>query len=357
MADRGVDARAIDAKIDQQVLANEEAVTIRTENLVALNHPREPDKSTNACSKAPAQKPKKKINPFGDAKPREVVLANKGVDYRSVDKRLDRKIAAEHLTPEQEAEAEIIRLALIQAEDAYWDANEKEIPEEALRLEMEAKRKELHDLLERFQEINLKKKREDSSSSISTSTSRCKAGNQEDQQLLEDEGSSLDRVELDKEEEESNETSRDDAPDEKVEYHFQGRTSEHHDRETSYQERDQSSSYQSRQEYHGGDARRYSNVERPWYANRSRYADGGDEIRSGHHRGGRGGGYYRGGWGRGGRGRRYGSRGDGGSDDRYSRGGYAGYGGHSRSHGRQYDDNNDEYEHRSQRREHWALMD
>lgn len=184
LADKGIDAKEVDSKIEQQVLEKE--VVIHTENLVALNHPGGPARSTStspyatktAQTQNPTKQKKKKINPFGDAKPREIVLANKGVDYRNVDKILDRKIAAEHLTHEQDAEAESIRLALSKAEDAYWDANEKELPEEDLRLDMEAKRKELHDLLEKFQEINLRKKREESSSS-STSTSTDKVDKKE----------------------------------------------------------------------------------------------------------------------------------------------------------------------------------
>ena len=366
LADKGIDAKEMDTKIEQQVLEKE--VAIHTENLVALNHPGEPAKSTTTCTSPYATKPaqnqnpttqkKKKINPFGDAKPREIVLANKGVDYRNVDKILDRKIAAEHLTPEQDAEAEIIRLALTQAEDAFWEANEKELPEEELRLDMEAKRKELHDLLEKFQEINLRKKREESSSSstsapTSASTSTDNVDNKE---------ASTTRAEPSKGKKEcvDDEATGEGTNDEKVEYHFQGRTGGYHDRPTTYQQQDRSSSYyrsspprnqsQSREEYHGGDARRYGNVERPWYASRNRYVDG-DESRSGYTysgSGGRGGGYYRGGKGRGGRGRCYGGRGGRGSGGRLShgRGGYAGYGGYSR-----------EYDYRSQRREHWALMD
>ena len=351
LADKGIDAKEMDTKIEEQAVMEKE-VAIRTENLVALNH--QGEESAKSTSAQNSTKKKKKINPFGDAKPREIVLANKGVDYRSVDKIVDRKIAAEHLTPEQDAEAEVIRIALSEAEDAYWDANEKELPEEDLRLGMEAKRKELHDLLEKFKLINLKKKREESSS-FSSSTSAPTSPVVDDKADNHGEEESSTRAESSKEEKEcvDNETAREGTTDEKVEYHFQGRTggSMCHDRQTTYQHQDRSQS-QPYEEYRGGDARRYSNVERPWYAGRDRYASEGEYSSSG----GRGGGYYRGGRGRGGRGRRYGAGGVG-SRRSYGRGGYAGYGGHSRSHGRQYQyDDNDEYDNRSQRREHWALI-
>lgn len=47
------------------------------------------------------EKPKPKVNPFGDAKPREVLLQEKGVDYRKIDLELERRRLGR---PETEAE-------------------------------------------------------------------------------------------------------------------------------------------------------------------------------------------------------------------------------------------------------------
>ena len=290
-----------------------------TANLVTQNHPTTPAVPAKPPFTTTHTNPKKKkIDPFGSARPREVVLANKGIDYRRVDKLVDRKIAAERLTPEQDAEAEIIRLALTKAEDSYWDANEQELPEEELRLEMESKRKELHDLLEKFQEMNLQKqKREESSAS-------------------------------------RKEATKDGVDDnEKAKYNFQGRTRGY--QETSYR-RSSPSPNEKREEYHGGDARRYNNAEHPSHASQNRDGDeeGGcirpryesSRYNSCNYTGGRGY-HHQGGRGRGGRGRRGGGRG--------SRG-QGGYVGHGVSYGRRYYDH-DEYKHRCERTEHWALMD
>ena len=353
LSDKGIDARVIDAEIDK---------VVQTQNLVALNHPGESaentntvpsDKHTTISTVSTRIQQKKKIDPFGEAKPREVVLASKGVDYRTVDKLVDRKMAAEHLTPEQEAEAEIIRLKLTQAENAYWGANENELPEEELRLDMETKRKELHDLLFKFQEMNLSCQGVDGGFSAKAELSRKEQGSVKAKAV------------------------KDEANDQKVEYHFQGRDRENdqrEDRSSSYRQRSPPRN-QRREEYHGGDARRYNYVERPWYASQKRYGDGENDysqpkhghgrIRSGYDGrgrgnggGGGGGGYYRGG-----RGRRYG-RGGGPTCDRYSRGsglgGDAGYGDHSRSYGRRFDDNDDDGRgdgRCSEGREHWALVD
>lgn len=198
LAGKGVDAKAVDERIDRRACGDEEHVfsghcdnkhdghdngrfTItaapgetrrrRRHGTKNVSHNKNPNYHPAAVLKpkaslrpslpARANKPKAaKVNPFGDARPREEVLAKHGVDYRNVDRRVDRKIEAEHLTEEQEAQAEVIRLELSKAEAVYWDANENEMPEKALQLAMEQKRRELHDLLEHFQENNLRERQQ-----------------------------------------------------------------------------------------------------------------------------------------------------------------------------------------------------
>ncbi|KAI3696478.1 hypothetical protein L1987_79495 [Smallanthus sonchifolius] len=46
-------------------------------------------------------KPRPKVNPFGDAKPREVLLQEKGVDYRKIDLELERRRHGRHETEEE----------------------------------------------------------------------------------------------------------------------------------------------------------------------------------------------------------------------------------------------------------------
>ena len=376
LADKGVDARAVDEKIDRRAGGDEEHVfaghhaaattatgggaslllrqDVRTANLVQHNHPNyQPAAVVQPTSPPPPTsppkakpKPKAKINPFGNARPREEVLADHGVDYHSVDRRVDNKIEAEHLTPEQDAQAEVIRLELIKAEDAYWDANEKEMPEEKLRLVMEEKRRELHDLLERFQEINLRERQK------------------------------AKKKQREEDKEEGRTRQQDDEG--RKEYHVQGETRsvasssaappyhrDHgaaHGRRNLDQEQDDAGG-----EYHGGDARRYDNVERPAYAGRSRgsrYDDRYDNsdrhpyAYSGAGRGGRGErGRGRGGRGYGGRGGRYGGRG--GYQRPATRGG-GGYGGGQRGYYDGGEPRRERYRsghHRYEEHEHWSLCD
>jgi len=71
-----------------------------------------------------------------------------------MDSRIERKAEVHHFTKEQEAEIEAVRAQLTAAEKEWREANEKELPEESFRVEAEAKRKELNDLMEKFTELN-----------------------------------------------------------------------------------------------------------------------------------------------------------------------------------------------------------
>ena len=80
-------------------------------------------------------------NPFGDAKPREEVLTSKGVDVKAMDRKTELKAQAAHrLTRQQREEADALAAEVKNAENALQEANEKELPENALRATLETKR-------------------------------------------------------------------------------------------------------------------------------------------------------------------------------------------------------------------------
>lgn len=97
-----------------------------------------------------------KSNPFGAAKPREEVLASKGIDATLVDKRVERKASVPRLTAEQDKQVETLRAELTETEEKLREANEMELPEEDLRVAAEAKREELNELVKGFNEMNVK---------------------------------------------------------------------------------------------------------------------------------------------------------------------------------------------------------
>lgn len=97
-----------------------------------------------------------KSNPFGAARPREETLLAKGVDVKEMDAKLEsRTTAAKRLTRMQREEADIASARVARAEAALREANEKEMPENALLADLEAKRAELAQLLEKFAKVNI----------------------------------------------------------------------------------------------------------------------------------------------------------------------------------------------------------
>lgn len=99
-----------------------------------------------------------KSNPFGAAKPREQVLASKGIDASLVDKRVERKASVPRLTAEQDRQVEDLRAELTEVEEKLREANEMELPEEEYRVSAEEKRGTLNELVKGFHEINLKER-------------------------------------------------------------------------------------------------------------------------------------------------------------------------------------------------------
>mmetsp|Transcript_12773 Transcript_12773/g.19037 ORF Transcript_12773/g.19037 Transcript_12773/m.19037 type:complete len:284 (-) Transcript_12773:141-992(-) len=93
---------------------------------------------------------------FGAAKPREAVLASKGIDPTLVDKRVERKASVARLTAEQDRQVEGLRKELTEVEEKLREANEQELPEEEYRVAAEEKREELNKLMKEFAEMNLK---------------------------------------------------------------------------------------------------------------------------------------------------------------------------------------------------------
>lgn len=99
-----------------------------------------------------------KSNPFGAAKPREQVLASKGIDASLVDKRVERKASVPRLSAEQDKQVEDLRSELTDIEEKLREANEMELPEEDFRIAAEGKREELNVLVKGFHELNLKER-------------------------------------------------------------------------------------------------------------------------------------------------------------------------------------------------------
>ena len=142
-------------------------------DLIASPPPLPPSLPSDKASKT-------RVNPFGNARPREEILARKGIDVKALDRRIEIKAHVVHYTrvsfmkrkhtqariyinsflsiytipQDQEAALNHIRAQLQQAEELWKHANENELPEERYRLLAEQKRKELSLLMQTFRDEN-----------------------------------------------------------------------------------------------------------------------------------------------------------------------------------------------------------
>jgi hypothetical protein len=114
-----------------------------------------------------------KVNPFGNAKPREQNLAKRGIDVKLLDESIEIKASAHSFTPQQDSLLEEIREQLTRLCDEWERQQQKEEDKldqekycrhqrrgQHLQRAMEDKRQELHDKMEEFARINRKKQRD-----------------------------------------------------------------------------------------------------------------------------------------------------------------------------------------------------
>jgi ribosomal protein S21 len=150
-ADKYTDtSKNIDSDEKARVAAN--SFTHRTRLELKPRSTTSPSSSSNI-----SHQKKKAVNPFGSAKPREENLARKGVDPRLVDERIQKKAGVVHFTRVQELKLETLQTELTAVEEELRIANEGEMPEEILRLQVDEKRKALKNLVERFKKENEEK--------------------------------------------------------------------------------------------------------------------------------------------------------------------------------------------------------
>ena len=88
LAEKGLDWKKLDSEIEAK------KVTSRPTSA----HSSRPSSAQSSRSEGPQQqgienvvKPRPKVNPFGDAKPREVLLEKRGQDWRKIDLELERR--------------------------------------------------------------------------------------------------------------------------------------------------------------------------------------------------------------------------------------------------------------------------
>lgn len=111
-----------------------------------------------------------KGNPFGAAKPREEILQQRGLDVSVQDSKFERKAAVRTYSVQQASELEVIREQLSKVTADLRHANEHELPEEVYREQETAKRQQLNDLVEKFDQMNANDKNTSTTTDTSSSS-------------------------------------------------------------------------------------------------------------------------------------------------------------------------------------------
>ncbi|KAJ4761960.1 Eukaryotic translation initiation factor 4B1 [Rhynchospora pubera] len=137
LKEKGLDWRKIDTEIEQKGSRPSSAQSSRPSSA----HSSRPGSPGSVTGEA-AMRVRPKVNPFGDAKPREVVLEEKGKDWRKIDlelehKRVDRPESAEEKTLKEE----IISLKAELNETEQKDTEEvKDLEKRILQMENDLER-------------------------------------------------------------------------------------------------------------------------------------------------------------------------------------------------------------------------
>jgi len=90
LAEKGVDWRKFESEIEQKTSRPTSSHSSRP-NSAHSSRPGSPGSQVSVVGSEGAPRARPKVNPFGDAKPREVVLQEKGKDWRKIDLELEHR--------------------------------------------------------------------------------------------------------------------------------------------------------------------------------------------------------------------------------------------------------------------------
>ncbi|KAF8703470.1 hypothetical protein HU200_032277 [Digitaria exilis] len=109
LAEKGVDWRKFESEIEQKTSRPNSAHSSRP-NSAHSSRPGSPGSQVSAVGSEGAPRARPKVNPFGDAKPREVILQEKGKDWRKIDLELEHRAVNRPVSEEEKNLKEEINL-------------------------------------------------------------------------------------------------------------------------------------------------------------------------------------------------------------------------------------------------------
>ncbi|TVU29427.1 hypothetical protein EJB05_20992, partial [Eragrostis curvula] len=138
LTEKGLDWRKMETDIDQKKTSRPTSSQSSRPGSAHSSRPGSPGSQTSAVGSEGAPRARPKVNPFGDAKPREVILQEKGKDWRKIDLELEhRRIDRPETTEERELKEEInlLKVELNESEGKMSDDDEKSLSEKIAQME------------------------------------------------------------------------------------------------------------------------------------------------------------------------------------------------------------------------------
>uniref|UniRef100_A0A0E0NH95 Eukaryotic translation initiation factor 4B1 n=1 Tax=Oryza rufipogon TaxID=4529 RepID=A0A0E0NH95_ORYRU len=142
LAEKGLDWRKMETEIDHKTSRPTSSQSSRPGSAHS-SLPGSPGSQTSAVGSEGAPRARPKVNPFGDAKPREVVLQEKGKDWRKIDLELEhRRIDRPETNEEKDLKEQInlLRVDLKETEANISDEDKKGLSEKLSQMERELER-------------------------------------------------------------------------------------------------------------------------------------------------------------------------------------------------------------------------
>ncbi|KAL6899655.1 hypothetical protein ACP4OV_006313 [Aristida adscensionis] len=138
LAEKGLDWRKMETEIDQKKTSRPTSSQSSRPGSEHSSRPGSPGSQVSAVGSDGAPRARPKVNPFGDAKPRELVLQEKGKDWRKIDlelerRRIDRPEANEERVLKEEIN--LLKVELSENEAKISDDDARSLSEKIAQLE------------------------------------------------------------------------------------------------------------------------------------------------------------------------------------------------------------------------------
>ncbi|OEL38053.1 Eukaryotic translation initiation factor 4B1 [Dichanthelium oligosanthes] len=138
LADKGLDWKKMETEIDQKKTSRPTSSQSSRPESAHSSRPGSPGSQVSAAGSEGVLRARPKVNPFGDAKPREVILQEKGKDWRKIDLELEhRRIDRPETNDERVLKEEInlLKLELNENEAKMSDDDAKSLAEKITQME------------------------------------------------------------------------------------------------------------------------------------------------------------------------------------------------------------------------------